>query len=368
MMRALLRRAKEQPPRGEGADSRRQAEEPRASNEPGTGGTSGDPPRGADGDPVFRIDLTSIEEEPEAGEAAEGPEAHGAGAEEPEPPAGREVESADTIVAVPLEEGAEPGDVGLPGEDRGGPGVDPRTLAELEHPLAEVRKQALARLAREPGAAPVVPVIARLRDPEPRVREQAVAVLEATEDEGALMVLLDSLDDPAEEVRRRVREAFGQRRSDSLVGLLRRELAVAARRRHAATLLAELREVDALVEAAEGADSSVRATIAEAVGETGLTEQLIAELSDARADRRRLAAERLGAMRMRGGVGSLIERLQDPDREVRIKVAEALGRIGDPGATPALKRSLIWDPESSVVIAVGHALRKIARGSVAPAT
>ncbi len=68
-------------------------------------------------------------------------------------------------------------------------------------------------------------------------------------------------------------------------------------------------------------------------------------------------------MRIREAVTALTERLADPDTGVRTKAAEALGLIAAPAATHALKRSLIWDPEMTVVVAVGRALRQIAGAS-----
>ncbi len=333
-MRLLLGRTE-----GSGAPADRQPEE---------GRTTDSEPDGAD--PVFRVDLTRVEGGPAEAPREEAPEEARAPGET----------SVGTMVTPRPEEEA---GVEAPPEEEGRPSLDPQVLADLQHHSADVRGEALDRLLREPAAAPIVAVTARLRDPEPRIRELAVAVLEAGEDERGLMLLLPAVEDPAEEVRRRVREAFAKRRSDSLVSALRRELSVPASRRRAAMVLAELREVDALAEAASGADSSVRETIREAIDAAGLSDQLISDLEDARADRRGLAAERLGAMRIREAVTALTERLADPDTGVRTKAAEALGLIAAPAATHALKRSLIWDPEMTVVVAVGRALRQIAGAS-----
>ena len=242
------------------------------------------------------------------------------------------------------------------GGDRAGPAaVD---LDNLHHPSPDVRRKTLAVLGERPEDAPVVAVAARLQDPTPEVRREAVAVLEGMKEEAVLLLLLDAMEDPSEDVRRSAREAIRSRHSSSVVELLRRELTIPARRRVSARALADLGELDELVDAGE-ADPDTRWAVREALDDAGATAGLIHDLSSDSADRRRITAERLGAMRVREAVEPLIDRLQDPDPGVRIKAAGALGRIGDQRAVHALKRSLIWDPDARVVVAIGNGLREL---------
>jgi len=236
----------------------------------------------------------------------------------------------------------------------------PQILGELHSPSVDTRRKALERLADDPGSAPVVAVAARLQDPSPEVRLAAVGVLEATHDEAVLLLLLDAMRDPSEDVRRLAREAIGSKRRGQTVEILRRELGVPARRWAAAKVLADLGEVDELVRAAAAEGPDLRHLVREAMDDAGTTSQLIEDLNAERSDRRRIAAERLGQMRIREAVDALIERIEDPDRGVRIKAAEALGRIGDQRANHALKKAFIWDPDSGVVVAIGNAIRKLA--------
>lgn len=245
-------------------------------------------------------------------------------------------------------------------EERETSGSIPLVLGELHSPSVDVRRTALERLAENPASAPVVAVAARLQDPSPEVRLAAVRVLEATHDEAVLLLLLDAMRDPSEEVRRLARDAITARGSAETTQLLHRELAVPARRWAAAKVLADLGDVDELVRAVADEDPEVRGLVREAMDEAGATEQLIEELGEDRPDRRRIAAERLGQMRVRQSVDALLERLQDPDRGVRIKAAEALGRIGEQRATHGLKKAFIWDPDSGVVVAIGNSIRKLA--------
>lgn len=238
-------------------------------------------------------------------------------------------------------------------------GSESAPAADLQSPSPDVRMAALQRLLQNASEAPVVGVTARLQDPEPEVRVAAVKVLEAAGDERLLLLLLDSVGDPAEDVREAVRDAFRSRRGSTLTDLLTGELAVPAHVRPAADLLADMGEVEPLLEAAKTGSPEIRRIVSEVLDRTGTVRSLIEALLDRRPDERRIACEQLGGLRSVEAVEPLIARLSDPDRGVRIKAAEALGRIGERGALHALKRAYIWDPDSSVVVAIGEALRKI---------
>ncbi|MCM8854400.1 MAG: HEAT repeat domain-containing protein [Candidatus Thiodiazotropha sp.] len=72
------------------------------------------------------------------------------------------------------------------------------------------------------------------------------------------------------------------------------------------------------------------------------------------------AARTLGVLRSNIAVPFLIERLKDEDVDVCIDAAEALGRIGDEAAVPALTDSLQNDTSGEVCSMVTEALGKIA--------
>ncbi|HEX6208881.1 MAG TPA: HEAT repeat domain-containing protein [Actinomycetota bacterium] len=76
--------------------------------------------------------------------------------------------------------------------------------------------------------------------------------------------------------------------------------------------------------------------------------------------RRRIACERLGYQRARAAVDPLLERLQDPERGVRIKAADALALIGDERAIEPLERARAADPDLGVAQAMERAARTLA--------
>lgn len=234
----------------------------------------------------------------------------------------------------------------------------PGEQGDLEHPSPEARVTALERLREDPRSAPVVAVTARLQDPHPDVRVAAVQVLEALEDDEVLMVVLDALSDPSEEVRTAAREAFQRRRSEEMVRRLQAGLSTSGRSRVVAHLLADMGESDALIDAARTAPE-VRRVVIEALERSGAIREMVLALEDRRPERRRAACDQIGALGAPEGVDPLVTRLSDPDLEVRIKAAAALGAIGDRSALHALKRSYIWDPEPQAVTAVGDAIRAI---------
>jgi HEAT repeat protein len=67
----------------------------------------------------------------------------------------------------------------------------------------------------------------------------------------------------------------------------------------------------------------------------------------------------LGVLREKQAIPSLIQCLQDEDIDVSMEAAEALGRIGDAEAVPALLESLTHDPDGEVKTAVVEALGQI---------
>lgn len=245
-------------------------------------------------------------------------------------------------------------------EPAGVPTGDDDVLARLTHPSVEERIGALTALRGNPGQVSSEAVADRLLDPDPSARELAVEVLGEAEDDAVLLRLLDAMHDPADQVRHMAREVFERRRSDSLVRLLRQEMSDPKHGRAAASLLADLGELDLMIRAMADADPETRAMVREVLDEVGVTDRLIADLGDPHPDLRRSAAERLGTMRAGRAIGDLAQRLQDPDTQVRVNAAGALGEIGDASAISALKQALVSDPNPDVVEALVRALRRLA--------
>lgn len=234
------------------------------------------------------------------------------------------------------------------------------TLEGLRDASSHVRLRSLTRLRPHGRDAPLVAVAALLRDPAPDVRREAIAVLREAEDDAALLLLLDAVHDPLESVRRPAREALRTGGSTWFSDRLRQELAVPARRAAAERALLDRGELGPTPWSYSPAAEPTR----EDLEEGQAIARFMDDLSHPSPDRRRVAADRLGARRVAEAVGPLIERLQDVDRGVRRKAAQALGRIGDRDAGEALRRAHTAEPDPSVVITIGNSLRKL--GLVGP--
>lgn len=236
-----------------------------------------------------------------------------------------------------------------------------RLLAALDDPAPEVRIEALNNLLERPDPTAVDAVGQRLRDPETRVRSMALRVLQAIEDDRVLPYLLDGARDPSKEVRDAAREALLGHSSGSVVDLLLRALKFPTHRRAAADLLVELGEsaTDRLLGALGGATPDMRRAIGEILVASDSTARLMDDLTDRTPAKRLRAVEGLGAMGSIEGVEALIERLDDPDAEVRSTTARVLGELGDPRAIEPLKRAFIADPDMDVVAAIEPALRRL---------
>jgi HEAT repeat protein len=109
-------------------------------------------------------------------------------------------------------------------------------------------------------------------------------------------------------------------------------------------LIGDSEEVDALVDALEHDEASdVRKSSAHALGLIGDSRAVSAVSRTLVDDReepevRGMAAEALGDLGDRSAVKPLVSALSDPAVEVRFWSAFALGRLGDPAASPALRR------------------------------
>ena len=106
-------------------------------------------------------------------------------------------------------------------------------------------------------------------------------------------------------------------------------------------------------------DTDLKRRLVEALGKLGdpqAVPPLIKALGDDWDDVRRAAAEALGRIGA-PAVPPLIQALGDSDRDVRAVSAEALGKLGDPRAVPALIQAL-GDSDRDVRRAAAEADRK----------
>lgn len=230
---------------------------------------------------------------------------------------------------------------------------DPRAgaLLDMAHPDPSVRLAAVSRLTERPRSVPLAAVTARLRDPEPSVRRAAMEVLAATGDERALVLLLEAIQDPVEDLRRVAGNLLRRHRSPGLLALIRRELRIPTRAEAADTALAMLTE--------GRTDGGTRSGPDPFDPPPEEVPSLMELLGDPRPERRRIACERLGFKRARSAVGPLVERLEDPERGVRIKAADALAVIGDERALDALERAGTTDPDPGVALAMRRAAQAL---------
>ncbi|MEJ1403506.1 MAG: HEAT repeat domain-containing protein, partial [Candidatus Sedimenticola sp. (ex Thyasira tokunagai)] len=76
------------------------------------------------------------------------------------------------------------------------------------------------------------------------------------------------------------------------------------------------------------------------------------------------SSKALGTLKAEDAVDRLIECLRDEDIDVCMDAAEALGRIGNPKAVPALVESLSNDNSGEICTAVVASLRKIGGSDV----
>ena len=209
-----------------------------------------------------------------------------------------------------------------------------RKIEQLKQRLSssgtEERRDALMKLGaiKHPEASRAATL--SLNDPEPVVRATAAHAVTSLPPAEAAGLLIPLLKDKLEFVRREIVYALGETKGRSAV-----------------QPLVELMSTDKEV--------SVRAAAAVALGQIGdetaapaLTGVLSRTSPSGKAKKpeddfvMRAAAMALGQIRSRAGVQALVAVLTDEagSLDVRRAAAEALGLIGDPGATPALQTAL----------------------------
>ncbi len=78
------------------------------------------------------------------------------------------------------------------------------------------------------------------------------------------------------------------------------------------------------------------------------------------------ACRALGVLADRAALPLLVERLEDPDIDVCVEAAGALGALGDPAAVGALCKSLAGDPDGEIKLAAARALGQIGAAEAIP--
>lgn len=193
-------------------------------------------------------------------------------------------------------------------------------------------------------------LIGRLSSRDPDTRYQAAGCLGDAGVTAAVGPLAALLADPETGVRWKAAEALGRLGSPA-VGPLTESLRsedVDVRWMAAVALggIGDPAAIPALMKALDDADAYVRSRAALALGALGepAREVLVAGLHDGNERVRWGAALALGSIGGEDAVTALVGTLRDPDRDVRQRVAGALGDIGEP-AVPSLLSVLRTDDE-----------------------
>ena len=202
--------------------------------------------------------------------------------------------------------------------------------ALLGDPHKNVRQAALEGLAGMRIPVDVAAVCGLLRDPDLTVQAKAIETIAQLNDPRVVHHLLDILQDDSEYVRRAAVEVLNQVGNTDAIK----------------DLLGALRD----------RDWWVRVRAADALGSIGgpkVVEAVLALVRDKDEFIRRCAIEILNTTRAQGGeertLNSLVGALDDEDWWVRERAIDALARIGDRRAVPALLKVLERDSKAAPV-------------------
>jgi HEAT repeat protein len=245
----------------------------------------------------------------------------------------------------------------------GGAQASEPLIGMLQHKNGQVRAAAVEALGSLGAAAAAAPVRALLSDPAWEVRRAAIETLGRLKDERAVEALSHTLADQDSDVREATAIALGAMSDRRAIG----PLVVALKdptsgvRRIAAAALSRIDEdwatsaearaaVEELKPALYDRDPDVRRFVGHLLVSLGAAEPEAAqepraqEMSASTAEKRRKLA-----------VSLFLAILCDRDPDLRQAAAEALGRLGERRAEPALMRA-IRDPEATVRTAAERAL------------
>ena len=246
----------------------------------------------------------------------------------------------------------------------GADALEDRLATALTDPAPQVRAAALHALLNDPAGAPVDEIGRSVRDPDAEIRAAVVQVLGTIEDDRALPYLLEAARDPVNDIRDRARQSLLARPAPALADLLVSYLADPALRQAATELLMQLppTATERVVAALGDADGETRAALSGVLAAPGAFRMLVEWSTSPDTRRRLMALNGLALVRSRDSVAALVDRLGDPDPQIRQLACVALGDLGDLGdrrAVAGLRRVMAGDPDMSVVSTAEAALRRI---------
>lgn len=226
----------------------------------------------------------------------------------------------------------------------------------LADPVEEVRAEAARVLSEQDSAAATERLLGALADPSVMVRLQAAAALTRVPGEQAEEAVSGFLRGLAADADFEVAD-----REFLLAVAAKRELPAAlflhllggANEQFAINLALALEEAGTVtwwIEQLPTADAASRPVLLEllqALGRLGVREPYLAGLGLASPELRAICAWLLGECKHHAAVGPLVGLLTDSEVVVRRRAAQALGKVGDPLAIPALVETL-GDPDQEV--------------------
>ena len=215
------------------------------------------------------------------------------------------------------------------------------TLQQLKSKDAKTRLRAVHKLGEDGGGCVCDALTSALRDSDVEVRAAAAEALGQIGDPRAMGALAPALVDAADSVRARANASL--RLLDP----------------HWEKSEAVRAAIPNFQNALKNKDYWVRQAAADVLAKvrrlhTAAAPTTQPDLAQPAGQRRQLALE------------MFLATLQDFDRELRVAAAEALGRLGEKAATPALTAGL-QDPDLAVRAAVQQALRALRQPAAAPA-
>jgi len=223
---------------------------------------------------------------------------------------------------------------------------------QREYPiLAGVRAAAARALGKIGNPSALEPLLGALDDPDDEVKIAAIRSLSGFPSEESIRAIERFVDHPSEDIRRVTIESLAEldhelglryaaRALDDSSWMVRKAAAKVMRK------FGDIRCLQVLLNNLNDLDTEVRHHILLAVVKMGeyAVEPLLDKLSDPQWQTRAMVVEALGEIGSRRAVsrlkGMLAGRGRDENRYVRGKVAEALGRIGDPESLEALHMAL----------------------------
>lgn len=206
-----------------------------------------------------------------------------------------------------------------------------------------------------------------LTDSDPVMRQATEQALNLA-GKAALPALEKALDSPDERVRARAGESMGRLGSAGEHAALNALRATSATQRLAAArtlgALGAVTAVEALIERLDDPDANVRREATLALGQLGTPAALQAlerRLNAPDPDLRIALASALGASHDTAAFPGLLHLLRDADPQVRTAAVLALGNLGDDAVLPALDDAR-GDPDPWVRNAVAQVYRRLNRG------